>query len=125
MLADKTEVPSYLVAVLGVEQDPAQLDDFCRVLGHIDTMLVAGGSYVDDDVAIEATAGSGGCRSHSAAKKKIWVLLMSEAGRSGTKDRTWVRAVAGGKLRQVQGKLDRVSRPDASRTSASDQVFTT
>lgn len=71
MLADKRDAPSYLVAVLGVEQDPAQLNDFCRVLCHVDTVLVAGRGYVDDDVAIKATAGSGGCRGHSAAKRSF------------------------------------------------------
>ena len=66
--ADKSRVPAYLVAVLAVKQDPAQLDDFCRILGHIDAVLVAGRGYVDDEIAVEATAGCGGCRGHSAAK---------------------------------------------------------
>lgn len=68
--ADKSRVPAYLVAVLAVKQDPAQLDDFCRILGHIDAVLVAGRGYVDDEIAVEATAGCGGCRGHSAVKKK-------------------------------------------------------
>lgn len=43
----------YLVTALGVEQDPSQLDDFGRVLGDIDPMLVTGGGDVNDDISIE------------------------------------------------------------------------
>lgn len=38
---------------LGVEQNPTQLDDFCRVLGDKHTMLVARSSHVDDNIAVE------------------------------------------------------------------------
>lgn len=44
---------AHLIQCVGVQQDPAKLNDLGRVLGHIDTMLVAGGGDVDDDVAVD------------------------------------------------------------------------
>lgn len=124
--ADKSRVAAYLVAVLGVEQDPAQLNDFCRVLGHIDTVLVAGGGYVDDKVAVEATAGSGGCRGHSAAKS---ALAVGDVGsRTLWQKRLKVDESGSGREASTTSReLERwkVSRPDAAPTCASDQVFTT
>jgi len=47
---------TYLVTISCVEQDPADLDGFGRIFGHIDTMFVAGSGYMDDDVALETGA---------------------------------------------------------------------
>lgn len=47
----------YLLAGLGIQQDPAQFDDLGGILGDIDAMLVAGGRNVDDDVAIQLGSG--------------------------------------------------------------------
>jgi hypothetical protein len=44
---------AYLVARLAVEQDPSQLDYFGRIFSHVYTVLIAGGSHVNDDVTIE------------------------------------------------------------------------
>lgn len=44
---------AYLVERLGIEQDPAKLDDLGRVLGHVDTMLVARSRNMDNDVSID------------------------------------------------------------------------
>jgi hypothetical protein len=44
---------TYLFEGLCIDQHPAQLDDFGRVLCDVDTMLVAGGSDVNHDIAIE------------------------------------------------------------------------
>jgi len=44
---------AYLLAGFGIQQDPPQLDHLCRVLGNVDAMFIAGGSDVDDDVAIQ------------------------------------------------------------------------
>lgn len=49
---------THLLAGLCVEQDPTQLDDLGRVLGHVHAVLVAGGRDVDDDVAVELRRGS-------------------------------------------------------------------
>lgn len=49
---------SYLLAGLCVEQNPTQLNDLGRVLGHVHAVLVAGGRDVDDDVAVELGGGS-------------------------------------------------------------------
>lgn len=43
----------YLVERLGIEQDPAKLDDLGRVLGHVDAMLVARSRNMDNDVSID------------------------------------------------------------------------
>ena len=51
---------AHLFAVGRIEQHPANLDRLGRVFCDIDTMLVAGGGYVDDDVALEASALLGG-----------------------------------------------------------------
>lgn len=53
---DPPAVSSHLVAVLGVEQNPPELDNLGRVLGHVDAVLVAGSCNMDDDVAVEIAA---------------------------------------------------------------------
>ena len=59
-----------LVTVLGVEQDPAQLNHLGRVLCDIDAVLVARRGYVDDDVAVESTAGRGRSGGHGAQARE-------------------------------------------------------
>jgi hypothetical protein len=44
---------TYLFEGLCIDQHPAQLDDFGRVLCDVDTVLVAGGGDVNHDIAIE------------------------------------------------------------------------
>lgn len=44
---------SYLITSLAVEQYPTNFDDLCRILCHINAMFVAGGRYVDDNIAVE------------------------------------------------------------------------
>lgn len=48
----------YLVTVLGIQQNPTKLDDFCRVLGDIDTMLVTRRGHMDDHIAVDVAAWS-------------------------------------------------------------------
>jgi hypothetical protein len=50
-------VCTYLLAGLGIQQDPAQFDDLGGILGDIDAMFVAGGRNVDNDVAIQLRSG--------------------------------------------------------------------
>ena len=38
---------------MGVEEDPTKLNQLGRVLCNVDSMLVAGGRNVDDDVAVD------------------------------------------------------------------------
>lgn len=45
------------VDAVGVEQDPAELDDLGRVLGDIDTVLVASGGDVDHDISVGSERG--------------------------------------------------------------------
>lgn len=53
-------LPSYFFAVVGIEQDPAELDDLGRVFRNIYPMLVTGGSYMDDDVSVQSIRFLGG-----------------------------------------------------------------
>lgn len=43
---------AYLVERLGVDHDPAELNDLGRVLGHIHAVFVACGRNMDHDVSI-------------------------------------------------------------------------
>lgn len=43
----------YLVAGFCIEENPAEFYDLCRVFCNIYSMLIAGGSNVNDDVSIE------------------------------------------------------------------------
>jgi hypothetical protein len=43
---------THLLTGLGIQQYPAKFNDFCRVLGDIDSMFITGGSDVDDNVAV-------------------------------------------------------------------------
>lgn len=56
--AQWSDQSAYLVAGLGIEQDPAEFNDLGGVLGDIDAMFVAGRGDVDDDVAVQL--GDGG-----------------------------------------------------------------
>lgn len=53
---------AYLVAGFGIEQDPAEFNDLCRVLCDVDAMFVASGRNMDDDVAVQLwDGGRDGC----------------------------------------------------------------
>lgn len=43
---------SYLVKRFSIEQDPAELNDFGRVLSHINAMLIACSRNMDNDVSL-------------------------------------------------------------------------
>lgn len=43
----------YLIAVLCIQQNPAKLDDLSRVLGDIDSVLVTGGGYMNNDISVQ------------------------------------------------------------------------
>ena len=44
---------AYLLAVFGVQEDPAKLYHLCRIFGDIDSVLIAGGSDMDNNVSIQ------------------------------------------------------------------------
>jgi len=64
----------YLFAGIGVKQDPSDFYDFCRVSGNIDAMLVAGGSDVDHDEAIELGSLRLRCRHSGGPGPKLAVV---------------------------------------------------
>jgi hypothetical protein len=43
----------YLFERLGIKLNPTQLNDLGRVFGNINTVLIACGSYMDDDVSVK------------------------------------------------------------------------
>ena len=45
---------SYFITRLRIQQKPTDLNNLCGILGHVDAMFVAGGSYMNDHVAIDA-----------------------------------------------------------------------
>lgn len=51
-----------LVEALRVKQDPSELDNLSRVLGNINSVLVASGCDVDNHVAVDTELGSTGSR---------------------------------------------------------------
>ena len=59
---------AHLFARLCVKENPAELDDLCRVFGYVDAVLIAGRGYVDDDVSVEigGLGGWGGLRGHGS-----------------------------------------------------------
>ena len=44
---------AYLFTGLSVQKNETNLNGFCRIFGHIDTVFVAGRGNVDDDVTVE------------------------------------------------------------------------
>ncbi len=51
---DEQLVGTYLFEGVGIEQDPAKLNNLGGILCNIDTVLIASGSNVNDDVALHA-----------------------------------------------------------------------
>lgn len=43
---------AYLFERIGVDKNPANFDDLCGILGHVDTVFVAGGGNVDNDITV-------------------------------------------------------------------------
>lgn len=64
---------AHIFAFLRVEQAPAQLDDFGRVFGDIDSVLVTGRRNVDDEVVVQL----GGRRSGGSHYGVLWVRTES------------------------------------------------
>lgn len=48
---------AHLIKCFCIEQDPTQLDHLGRVLRHVDSVLIAGGSNVNDHVAVDVKRG--------------------------------------------------------------------
>jgi hypothetical protein len=68
MVALHSSNHTHLITRLCVQQYPANLDDLCRILGHVDAMLIARCSYMDDDVAVEVCVGGLRVRCHDGGK---------------------------------------------------------
>jgi len=47
---------TYLLTVAGIKQYPAQLDNLCRIFGHVDAMLVTRGRNMNDEVPLATSA---------------------------------------------------------------------
>ena len=43
---------AYLLEVVGIQQNPTELNNLGGILGHVNTVLVAGGRNVNDHVAV-------------------------------------------------------------------------
>lgn len=56
--ADRPRETTCLFEGLSIDQHPAQLDDFGRVLCNVNAMLVAGGGDVNHDITIERGLGA-------------------------------------------------------------------
>lgn len=68
---------------MGVEKNPAKLDQLGRVLGDVDAMLIAGGRNVDHDVSVQLERGAlGGSHSdgHGSILGSFRRLEMAELG---------------------------------------------
>lgn len=63
---------TYFITALAIQQNPANLDDLGRVLGHIYTVFVAGRGYVDNDVSVQLGDSRSGGR-HLAGILKLGV----------------------------------------------------
>lgn len=50
---DQYAIPVQLLACMGIQQDPGQLDNLGGGLCHVDAMLVARRGNVDDNVAVD------------------------------------------------------------------------
>jgi hypothetical protein len=44
---------AYLLKILSIEQNPCQLNDFGRILGHVYAMFIASGRNVDDYITVD------------------------------------------------------------------------
>lgn len=89
---------AHLFAGLGIEQNPAKLNDLCRVFCDVYAVLVAGGGYVDDEVAVQVRGlgARGGLRGHG-----VWtVWRCEEAAAEGAGGQGKQR----GRQRQVKGE---------------------
>jgi hypothetical protein len=43
---------AHFFAAFGVEEDPTQLNDLCRILGDVDAVFIAGGCHMNYYVAV-------------------------------------------------------------------------
>lgn len=50
--ASKGMFLAYLLEVVGIQEDPTELNNLGGILGHVNTVLVAGGRNVNDHVAV-------------------------------------------------------------------------
>lgn len=77
---------AHLVKSLCVHQDPADLDNLGRVLGDIYAVLVAGGSDVDDHIAVNV---QGSRREGGHGGQVVWLVGWEEVGGSSSR-RGWL-----------------------------------
>lgn len=73
---------AYLVTGLSIEEDPAELDNFGRVFRDVDSVFVAGGSNVDDHVAVQV-----------AARRRIGSHLLCLPMFPSAERAVWIRAM--------------------------------
>jgi hypothetical protein len=92
--------PAHLFARLCVEENPTKLNDFCRVFGYVDAVLVAGRGYVDDDVSVEV----GGLGARSRLGRHSYLCLWQVHGQYGYGSRTpdMTRRGGRGSIRQLR-----------------------
>ena len=77
---------TYLLEILGVEQNPADFDDLGGLLCDIDTVLIAGGSDVDDNISVNGqrcllVVGHCESRSKSGSREEIEVKVKDKRQR--------------------------------------------
>ena len=84
---------AYLLERLRVKENPSKLNHLGRVFRHVNAMLVARGSYVDDDVAVDVELGRllgrhfalrAPCGLHSASR---YACRVRREGRGGSTPR--------------------------------------
>lgn len=70
----KESTSAYLLAVLGIQENPSELNDLGRVLGNVYAVLIAGGCNVDDDISVEVPL----LGSRQSYRHRIWLYFCSE-----------------------------------------------
>ena len=70
-------ISAYLLAVLGVQENPSELNDLGRVLCNVYAVLVAGCCNVDNDISVEVPL----LGSRQSYRHRIWLYFC--LGRKG------------------------------------------
>lgn len=70
---------THLLERVGINQNPPELNDLRRVLGHIYAMFVAGGRDVNDDVAVDVERLSGHGR-------RVFLVVSGGRRKTGARD---------------------------------------
>lgn len=84
-------MPTHLLQRLGVEKNPAELNNLGRVLCDVDSMLIAGGCDVDHDIAIDVELVTSLGTRHFGRKATTWPMT------KGCTVRIMAMAMPGGK----------------------------